>query len=276
MVRMISNKLTCSSIALATLLLAPVAHADIAVPVEGLDVNLFGIAIASAPDYWGSSDSEGVAGPYGRYQFEGSQRYIQILGPEVTFNLLDDPNWRLGPIVRYRSARNNDVEDNTVSQLKEVDSAVEGGVFVNYKLPLSDAPLHQVTFGGDIESGRNGTEGHLKVNYFQPFSKTIIGNIGLGMTYGNDEFVDNYFGVSGAHDVALYPSLGGQNYNASSGVVSWSVPFGVSAFLSKEWLLSVGGRYERLVGDAKDSPVVDQSGDENQWIGGIGLAYVFW
>ena len=273
---MISNKLTYSSIGLAALLVTQIAHAEIAVPVEGLDVNLIGIAVASAPDYWGSSDSEGVAGPYGRYQFEGSQRYIQVLGPEVTFNLLNDTNWRLGPILRYRSARDNDVKDNTVSQLNKVDSAIEGGVFVNYKLALSEIPLHQVTFGGDIESGKNGTEGHLRVNYFQPFSKTIVGNIGLGMTYGNNKFMDSYFGVSGAHDVALYPSLGGQDYNASSGVASWSIPFGVSAFLTKDWLLSVGARYERLVSDAKDSPVVDQSGDKNQWIGGVGLAYVFW
>jgi MipA family protein len=270
------NKLKYGTIGLAALLLAPMAHADIAVPIEGLDVNLIGIAVGSVPDYWGSKDQETVAGPYGRYQFEGSQRYIQVLGPEITFNLLNDANWRVGPIIRYRSARDNDVENNTVSQLKEVDSAIEGGVFVNYKLALSEEPLHQVTFGGDYESGRNGAEGHLKVNYFQPFSKTIIGNIGLGMTYGNDKFMESYFGVSGAQDVALYPSLGGQNYNASSGIVSWSVPFGVSAFLTKEWLLSVGGRYERLVGDAKDSPVVDQSGDANQWIGGLGLAYVFW
>ena len=40
-------------------------------------------------------------------------------------------------------------------------------------------------------------------------------------------------------------------------------------------LLSVGGRYERLVGDAKDSPVVAQRGDSNQWIGGVGVAYLF-
>lgn len=270
------NKLTYSTIGLAALLLAPLAHAEIAVPIEGLDVNILGIAVGSVPDYWGSSKNEGAVGPYGRYQFEGSQRYIQLLGPEFTANLLNDANWRLGPIIRYRSARDDNVDNNTVSHMDKVDSAIEGGVFLTYKLPLSDEPLHQVTFGGDVEGGKNGTEAHLKVNYFQPFSKTIIGNIGLGMTYGNNKFMDTYFGVNSAHDIALYPSLGGQPYNASSGVVGWNIPFGVSAFLTKEWLLSVGGRYERLVSDAKDSPVVNQSGDANQWIGGVGLAYVFW
>jgi outer membrane scaffolding protein for murein synthesis (MipA/OmpV family) len=269
------NKLKYGTIGLAALLLAPAAHAEIAVPVEGLDVNILGIAVASVPDYWGSSENEGAVGLYGRYQFQDSQRYVQLLGPELTVNLLNDSNWRLGPIIRYRSARDSDVDDKIVSEMDEVDSAIEGGVFLTYKLPLSEMPLHQITFSGDIEGGKNGTEGHLKVNYFQPFSKTIIGNIGLGMTYGNSKFMENYFGVTSQHDINLYPSLNGNEYDASSGIASWNIPFGVSVFLTPEWLLSVGGRYERLVSDAKDSPVVDQRGDANQWIGGVGIAYVF-
>jgi MipA family protein len=269
------NKLKYGTIGLAALLLAPVVHAEIAVPIEGLDVNIVGIAVGSVPDYYGSSKNTGAVGPYGRYQFEGSQRYVQLLGPELTVNLLNDSNWRLGPLLRYRSARDDKVDDKIVSEMDKVDSAIEAGVFLTYKLPLSDMPLHQVTFSGDYEAGKNGAEGHLKVNYFQPFSKTIIGNIGLGMTYGNNKFMDNYFGVTSQHDIDLYPSLNDKSYNPSSGVVGWNIPFGVSAFLTPEWLLSVGGRYERLVSDAKDSPVVDQRGDPNQWVGGVGIAYVF-
>ncbi len=273
-IEMNESKLKLSSIGLAALLLAPVAYADIAVPVDGLNVNLVGLAVGAVPDYYGSSHEQGDVGPYGRYQFEGSERYILLLGPQFSANLLNDPNWRLGPMIRYRSARDKDVNDKVVRQMDKVDSAVEGGVFLQYKLPLSSTPLHQVTFGGDVEAGSNGTEAHLNMMYMQPFSKTIIGNIGLGMTYGNSKFMDSYFGVTSAHDVALYPSLGGRAYNPSSGVVGWNIPFGVSAFVSKDWIVSAGGRYEHLVSDAKDSPVV-RRGDSNQWIGGVGVAYLF-
>lgn len=269
------NKFRYGSIGLTALLLAPLAHAEITVPMEGIDVNMVGIAVGSVPDYWGSSHNEVAAGPYGRYQFEGTQRYVQLLGPILTANLLNDANWRVGPLLRYRSARDSSVNDNVVSQMDKVDSAIEGGAFVGYKLALSDIPMHQINFNADFESGKNGAEGHLGATYFQPFSKTIIGNIGLGMSYGNSKFMDTYFGVTSAHDISLYPSLGGKPYNASSGVVGYNIPFGISAFVSPEWVLSVGGRYERLVSDAKDSPVVDQRGDANQWVGGIGLAYVF-
>jgi len=269
------SKLKYSGIGLAALLLAPTAYADIAIPVDSIDVNLVGLVVGAVPDYYGSSHEKGEVGAYGRYQFEGSQRYILLLGPQLSLNLLNDSNWRAGPLIKYRSARDSNVNNNTVSQMDKVDSAIEGGVFLQYKLPLSDVPLHQMTFGGDVEGGKNGTEAHLQAMYYQPFSKTLIGNIGVGMTYGNNKFMETYFGVTSAHDISLYPSLGGQPYNASSGVVGWNIPFGLSTFLNQNWLLSAGGRYERLVSDAKNSPVVDQSGNANQWIGGVGLAYVF-
>jgi MipA family protein len=265
------NKLTKTSLGLASLLLASVAHAEIAVPIEGLDINMVGIAVASVPDFMGSADNTGAAGPYGRYKFEGSERYVQVLGPQLTVNLLDDANWRVGPLLRYRAVRDNDVEDKVVRQMDKVDSAIEAGVFLQYKLPLSNIPLHQLTFGGDVEGGKNGTEAHLSMMYFQPLSKTLIANVGLGMSYGNNEYMKNYFGVTSANDIAVI----GSAYKASSGVSGWNIPFGLSTFVSDEWVVSVGGRYERLTGDAKDSPIVDKHGDANQWIGGLGLAYVF-
>lgn len=262
------------SICLAAALLAPAAYAEIAVPIEGLEVNMVGLAVASVPDYWGSSKNESAAGPYARYQFEGTKRYVEVLGPQVKLNLLNDENWRLGPIIRYRSARDKDVDDSVVRQMDEVDSVVEGGAFVGYRLPMSSMPLHQITFNGDVEGGSNGTEAHMSMMYMQPFSKTIVGNIGVGMSYGNSKFMENYFGVTSTHDIALYPSLGGNAYNPSSGVVSYNIPFGVSTFVNKDWLVSAGGRYEHLVSDANDSPVV-QRGDSSQWLYGVGVAYLF-
>ncbi len=267
-------KLTYRSIGLAAALLAPAAYAAIAVPIEGLELNMIGVAVGSVPDYWGSSENEGAVGPYGRYQFQGTERYVEVIGPQVKLNLLNDKNWRLGPIIRYRSARDKDVDDRIVRQMDKVDSVIQGGAFVGYRMPLSSTPLHQINFNGDVEGGSNGTEAHLNMMYMQPFNKTIIGNIGLGMTYGNSKFMENYFGVTSARDIALYPALGGRPYDASSGIASWNVPFGISAFVSKDWIVSGGGRYEKLVSDASDSPVVKR-GDSSQWLFGLGVAYLF-
>jgi outer membrane scaffolding protein for murein synthesis (MipA/OmpV family) len=94
------------------------------------------------------------------------------------------------------------------------------------------------------------------------------------MTYANDKFVKTYYGVTGS-DIALYPSLGGKPFEAGGGVTGVNIPFGLSFILSKQWLASVGGRYEALQGDAKDSPIVKERGDKNQWIYGAGVSYLF-
>jgi outer membrane scaffolding protein for murein synthesis (MipA/OmpV family) len=47
-------------------------------------------------------------------------------------------------------------------------------------------------------------------------------------------------------------------------------------YLSKNWALAGGVRYSRLSGDPADSPIVDIHGDANQWIGGLGVAYIMW
>ena len=43
--------------------------------------------------------------------------------------------------------------------------------------------------------------------------------------------------------------------------------------LSQHWHLAAGVRYERIVGDAEDSPVVAIAGSANQWIAGLGVAF---
>ncbi len=53
----------------------------------------------------------------------------------------------------------------------------------------------------------------------------------------------------------------------------------VTAFLAlvyhfnPNWHVATGLRFQRLVSDAADSPIVDTRGSANQFVAGIGLAY---
>lgn len=259
------------------LLSAPAVYADGFVPAFGDGINLVGLAVGSVPDYYGSKDNTGGVAPYGRYLFSG-QRYVQLLGTELTVNLVDSQNWRFGPIVRYRFGRDDDVSDKVVKKMNEIDDTTEVGLFVGYRMPLSEKPLHQLSIVGQVvgDAGDvyDGVTVNVSATYFYPFSQRLIGNIGLGVFYAGSGFNETYFGVKGS-DVALFPSLHGKAYDPSGGVTGVRIPFGVSSPLSKEWLLSAGGRYERLQGDAKDSPVVSDRGDANQWMFGVGVAYLF-
>lgn len=260
--------------AIAGALAAPHAHAQLVPPVDAIEANLVSLGIGSAPDYSGSSNNATGLAPAARYQFHNSQRFIMLLGPTLTLNLVDSATWRAGPLLNYRFQRDDEVEDAVVRQMKKIDAEVEAGVFVQYNLPLSATPFHRLNFSGDIAGSSNGTVGHLRMMYWHPFSPGVIANIGLGMSYGDDEFVQTYYGIGGS-DIALFPSLGGSAYTPSGGVTGVNVPFGVSFALSKKWLMSAGGRYERLQGDAADSPIVSERGKASQWVYGVGLSYLF-
>lgn len=282
---MTNSKRYSSSLAAAALVLASsCAQAQDLIPLQLPEqTNLVGLGVFGVPDYYGSSKNEAVAAPVLRYSWDGTG-YVQLLGTELLLNVSPVPEWRAGPLLRVRGRRDDDVDDDVVKFMRPVASATELGVFAAYHMPLDPSrPLHKVVFSADIVGNTNnvydGASGNLRVNYLYPFDTSMIGrpmvgNVGFGLFFASSDFNTKYFGVTGS-DVALFPELGGQEYRPSPSVTSIKIPFSLTTALNKEWLLTVGGRYEALLDDAKDSPVVDGRGDSNQWIFGVAASYQF-
>lgn len=282
---MTNSKRYSSSLAAAALVLASsCAQAQDLIPLQLPEqTNLVGLGVFGVPDYYGSSKNEAVAAPVLRYSWDGTG-YVQLLGTELLLNVSPVPEWRAGPLLRVRGRRDDDVDDEVVRLMRPVASATELGVFAAYHMPLDPSrPLHKVVFSADIVGNTNnvydGASGNLRVNYFHPFDdnmmgRPLLGTIGFGLFFASSDFNTKYFGVTGS-DVALFPELGGQEYRPSPSVTSIKIPFSLTTPLNKEWLLTVGGRYEALLDDAKDSPVVDSRGDSNQWVFGVAASYQF-
>lgn len=272
----ISKSVRNSAWCLSGFVFAAAANAQLAEPpIPDINVNLIGLAVASVPDYSGSSDNTGAVGPIFRYQFKDSERFFLWLGPTMTLNLLNDKAWRAGPMLNYRAERGDDVDDPVVKRMDEIDAEVEAGAFVQYRMRLSSQPLHQVLFTGDLAASSEGTVGHLRAMYYHPLREDLFANIGLGTTFSNDKFARTYYGITSANDIALFPSRNGRRYDASGGFIGVNIPFGITWAVQKQWLLTAGGRYEALQGDAKDSPIVKERGDSDQWIFGVAASYIF-
>jgi outer membrane scaffolding protein for murein synthesis (MipA/OmpV family) len=249
------------------------------------DTNLVGLGVFSVPDFYGSDKNEGAIAPLLHYNFDawGNPMYVQVIGPEVRLNLVPRKDLRAGPLLRWRTRRDDDVDSDVVQRMRPIASATEFGAFVAYHMPLDENPLHKVVFTGDVTWNTNGVydgaTGNIRATYFHPFAsglggKPLLGSIGFGLFFASDHFNDRYFGVHGT-DVALYPELGGIPYTAESGLTSIKIPFTLSSQIDPKWLLTLGGRYERLLSDAKDSPVVQRHGNDNQWTIGIAASYLF-
>jgi outer membrane scaffolding protein for murein synthesis (MipA/OmpV family) len=269
--------------AVATLIAASASGQELVPFQVPQDFNLIGLGVFSVPDYYGSSTNKAAGAPLLHYGF-GQDQYVQVVGPEIRVNLMPMKEWRAGPLLRFRSRRDDDVDDNIVKRMQPVATATEIGAFAAYHMPIDpNQPLHKVVFQGDLTFNTtgvyDGATGNIRATYFYPFQQglagyPLVGTIGFGLFFASDHFNDRYFGVHGS-DVALFPELGGVPYRAQGGLTSFKIPFSLTSQVDPKWLVTVAGRYEKLLGDAKDSPVVGGRGDENQWIIGIAASYLF-
>lgn len=279
------TKRLSAGFATALAMLCGAASAQELIPMQiPRDANLVGLGVFSVPDYYGSDDRKAAVAPIIRYQFSDTQ-YVQLLGPEVRANLVPyRTDLRAGPLIRFRQRRDDDVDDSVVKRMHPVATATEIGAFVDYHYPIDpNNPLHKVVFSADLVANTTGVysgpSGNIRATYYYPFAqgfmgKPLLGTVGFGLFFASDHFNDRYFGVHGS-DVALFPQLGGRAYKAEGGLTSIKIPFSLTSQVDPKWLVTVAGRYERLLGDAKDSPVVKNRGDENQWIIGVAGSYLF-
>jgi outer membrane scaffolding protein for murein synthesis (MipA/OmpV family) len=281
-----SKLLSAGFAATAAMMFSHGASAQEIIPLQiSEDTNVIGLGVFSVPDFYGSDKNEAAVAPIIHYNFDawGNPMYVQVIGPEIRLNVVPRKDWRAGPLIRWRNRRDDDVDNNVVKRMQPIASATEIGGFVAYHMPLDANPLHKVVFTGDVTWNTNnvydGATGNVRATYYHPFEaglggKPLIGSVGFGLFFASDHFADRYFGVRGS-DVALFPERNGIPYRADGGLMSIKIPFTLTSQIDPKWLVTLGGRYEHLLSDAKDSPVIERHGNENQWIIGIAASYAF-
>lgn len=259
-------------------ILAPSISAN-AMDLISLDIEntptVIGLGIGVLPDYRGSDDYTYGVAPIFRYTFDGQQRYVQLIANELTINILNNKMYRFGPLLNYHFGRDDDIDDEVVSEMEEIDDTVEAGAFGEVIWYFSEDRRHRFIVGAkvfqDIGDESDGFRANLNFRYWLPVAKPVDLNISAGGFYQDDDYADHYFGVNadnvGASGLPLF--------SADSGVNEYYMVIGGVLYLNSHWLLSAGIRGSVIAGDPADSPIVDDRGDSTQWIGGIGIGYAF-
>ena len=83
--------------------------------------------------------------------------------------------------------------------------------------------------------------------------------------------MSTYFGVSPADAEASKLSP----FSAGSGFKDFSFSLMGVFHFSKKWHLGGGLSYKKMLGDASDSPVVDDRGSDNQYTVGLAVLYTW-
>ena len=93
----------------------------------------------------------------------------------------------------------------------------------------------------------------------------------VGATWADDDYMKSYFGIDAANAAAS----GLDQYSADEGFKDVNFGGALTYRFLERWSVSVVGTYARLLDDAKDSPIVDDVGDANQFFGGTLINYPF-
>lgn len=219
-----------------------------------------------APKYEGAKDYEVRGAPFIAPAGLGDSGWVQFKGPDdLRFRLIQFNSFEAGPLVGWRFDR----DDNDASRLRglgDVDGGLVLGGYAAYDLGFFKpfVSYHHGVTGDDTGAlVRFGAETKTKFN-------TVAVTATAGATYADDEFVDAYFSVTNAQSLSSRAGL--DVYDAQAGIKDVFVGLTADVPLSDLWTLKLSGRYSHLVGDAADSPIVEE---ESQWFGGLGLTYRF-
>lgn len=235
--------------------------------------NVVGAGIGMIPDYQGSNDYTFGGAPFFKFTHGKSERYLMLKAVELSANVLNHPWLRLGPVVFYHFGRDDDVEDDVVKKMEEIDDTVEVGLFAGVEFVEEGNPrqrfISSLQFLGDVGDEHRGYTVNLTARYWYPVHKAVDVSLAVGGTYADDHYMSTYFGV----DQRDSDKTGLDIFDAESGVKNFDLSPAVVVHLSMDWHLAFGAKYFRLLDDAEDSPVVDDRGDRDQWIAGLGVAY---
>jgi len=246
---------------------------DLVIPLELPQPNFIGLGVGAYPDYFGSSDYNVGAAPIGRLSLGGA-RFVRLMANEIRVNVLDHPNWQLGPMGLWRFGR-EDVENSVVDRVHHIDDAISLGLFGGYVWRDPREMRRMAGVGtwalGDASGTYNGWTAGLNAYAMQPVAKMVTVAGGAAFTYGSGNYMNEYFGVTPADSLAS----GLPVYVPGSGVRDVRGWAAAILHLSPQWHVGAGAMYLRLVGNAADSPLVSEEGSKNQWIYGVGALYAW-
>jgi outer membrane protein len=99
-------------------------------------------------------------------------------------------------------------------------------------------------------------------------------NVGVHLTWADDDFMDTYFGVSRKDSARS----GLPQYTASSGFKDTGLALTGTYQFNQKWGMLGNVSWTRMINDAEDSPLVDGSrgqGDKNVYGAVVAVTYAF-
>ena len=225
-----------------------------------------GLGAQVKPDFVGS-DSVDVAPLFDLDTARGTNEF-KFEAPDYSFGfpVINTGAFEFGPAVNLASGRKKSDIDLPLDRVK---TTIEAGGYASFQVSKSIFVRAEVLKG---LGGHKGIVGTIGADQVWRDGDRYVFSIGPRLLFSDGRYQRAYFGVTPAEALAT----GLPAYQPSGGIHGVALASGLSYQFDPTWGVFGYARYERLVGDAADSPIVRSSfGSRNQISAGIGLNYTF-
>jgi outer membrane scaffolding protein for murein synthesis (MipA/OmpV family) len=209
-----------------------------------------------SPAYFGSDDYQlgpDLAARIDYVRFPGGFEY----GSSRTVGFRS--GWGIQGSFRYIGKRDGDDE---IEGLDDVPWSAEAGLGIGYEQRNWRA-FTDVRYGF---VGHNAWVGEIGADAIAYPIEGLTLTIGPRLEFGTDSFAQTYFGVSPQESV----DSGLAAYDASGGLLGTGIEIGARYLFNERWGVEGAATYDRLVGDAADSPITDR-GSPDQYGFRVGI-----
>lgn len=200
---------------------------------------------------------------------------LEVRGLGARLDLLGDSRVQIGPVFNFRGDRNSSSDGSgRVKLLDDVDSSLEVGGYVGYRVGGNQYGQGELAFdltlAKDVNDGHDGLVGSAQVSYAAYRSQKFFLNVDAQTTFVNKKYMRAFFGVTPAEAARSGLSA----YRPDGGIRDVGAGLTAGYQFNERWGLIARAGANRYIGDAKDSPIVDE-GSKIQAVGGLALSFRF-
>lgn len=235
-----------------------------------------GAGMIAAPNYFG--DDEYAISALPNIQVKYDDKFFASVQEGAGYNVINNENWRAGPIIRYAFSRDEDGEGpfqisgdtGDLEGLGDVDGTVELGGYIEYTINPISTKLELRQGAG----GHEGFIGNLSINYK---GRTLVSQRPIFFTFGPDiSFADSnyheaHFNVNSSQSAAS----GLSEYDADAGILSYGLGGTIIVPITQNVSTVLIANYAHLGDESADSSLVEERGSEHQGMVGAFLNYTF-
>ena len=241
---------------------APAPMTPATVDYAGADfVFELGVQGIVLPEYLGSDE----------YQIQPSAifsvEYLAIPGLG-SFGGPDGLGFSIGPSFKYLSKRDSS-DYPGLRGIDDIDATYELGIKADYE-------WENFQVYGDVRYALGGGDGFVgdfgAYLIARPLDRRLVLKLGPTVSLASSNYMDTYFGVSQRESINTGGRLAA--YEPDGGFKSVGVAASAKYEIFTDYFVNADAKYDRLVGDAEKSPIV-QSGDKNQYYFGLGISHRF-